>query len=186
MFFSFRKPTSTTVLMLFIVPVLFAAAMVGTNYILTGPLMTAAGGTGTSPSYQVVATVGQTASGNAESPSFKADSGSAAQQQTVVLPPPTTDLNSVFVYPNPLKPGSGGLFDASTITFKKLTHKVTIKIYTYNGMLVKTINKNDATVDYYQWDTIDENGAKVSSGIYIYLITNANGEKAKGKFGIIR
>ncbi|MBN1621270.1 MAG: T9SS type A sorting domain-containing protein [Endomicrobiales bacterium] len=166
--------------------VISAAVMTGVNYIIQGPLMSAAGGNSSSASYQAKATVGQATSGKAESASYKSDGGSMPQVDAVISAPPASNLQEVFVYPNPFKPGTGGLFDSDKITFSRLTETATIKIYTYTGALVATLEKTDTSVDYYEWDVTNESGDKIASGIYIYYIKSPGGEKAKGKFGIIR
>ena len=107
-------------------------------------------------------------------------------QTTLVLPAPALNLSETYVYPNPFKPGSGSVFDAPKIVFKKLTDRATIKVYSYAGQLVATLHKTDTSVDYYEWDAKNETGEYVASGVYVYLITNTSGEKISGKFGIIR
>ena len=170
------------------IAVAFGAAMIGANYILSGPLMTAAGGKAESTSFKVDSSVGQSIQGKAESASFQTQGGSSNQIQTavVVLAPSVSDLSEVYAFPNPFKPGAGGLYDASFITFKKLTGQATIKVFNYSGTCITTLEKTDSAVDYFQWDVINSDGDKVASGVYLYIIKNADGQMAKGKFSIIR
>jgi hypothetical protein len=89
------------------------------------------------------------------------------------------DINNVYAFPVPFKS------ENETITFANVYPESTIKIYTINGELVKTF-ENSGT-DYKQiWDVTNNLGEKVASGVYIYLITNPQGEKKTGKIAVIR
>lgn len=86
------------------------------------------------------------------------------------------------VYPNPFIPTKGHSF----ITFgglneDRLTKEVTIKIFTITGELVHKIERSDCNGQI-EWTPSNN----LTSGIYIYLITNLAGEQAKGKLGIIK
>jgi hypothetical protein len=182
-----KKVIVFTVIFLWLAAILYAISMISGSYILSSPLMTVAGGTAQSASFIVNSAIGQSAQGNASSASYQSQIGSnQIQTATVSLPPASTDLSQVYAFPNPFKPGTGGQFDASYITFNKLTDQVTIKIYNYSGVCVATLNKTDRSVDYYQWNTTNDSGEKLASGVYIYLIKNTAGQSAKGKFSIIR
>jgi hypothetical protein len=103
-------------------------------------------------------------------------------------PAALNDLSKVIVYPNPYKPGTGKNYDRSGgILFDNLTQKAKIKIYTIVGNLVREMNKDDMNKTY-QWNAENDYGAKVASGVYIYIITNPDKskDKAKGKIAIIR
>jgi hypothetical protein len=108
------------------------------------------------------------------------------------LPSLVTDLKNVRVYPNPYKPGSGTDFDNTSlgegIVFSNLTQSFKLKIFTVAGDLV--FSKEDLSDAYgsYLWDTKNEQGVNVASGVYIYLIENAldSSQSAKGKFSILR
>ncbi|MEW6606472.1 MAG: T9SS type A sorting domain-containing protein [bacterium] len=88
----------------------------------------------------------------------------------------TSDLTQVFVYPNPCYASRG-----QQLHFKRLTAQCTIKIFNIVGELVKEIEHNNGT-DEEVWT----NPGSIASGIYIYLITNNQGQKAIGKLGIIK
>jgi uncharacterized membrane protein YeaQ/YmgE (transglycosylase-associated protein family) len=103
-------------------------------------------------------------------------------------PAPENNLVKAKVYPNPYKPGTRGDFDRKGgVLFDNLTRKAKIKIYTITGDLVREINKDnfDRT---YEWNTENDYGKKLASGVYIYIITNPDkgGDKAKGKIAIIK
>lgn len=87
---------------------------------------------------------------------------------------------NVIIYPNPFKPDKGN----KGITFSGLTEEVKIRIFNIIGELVREVSVLGQTE--WQWNTKNDSGEKVSSGIYIYIITNSVGEKVSGKIGIIR
>ena len=90
------------------------------------------------------------------------------------------DLSEVFAYPNPYKSDRG----KGCITFTNLTEKAKIWITDISGNLIKKIMDTDVSggID---WYLDNENGEKVSSGIYIYYI-EGNGSSFIGKLAIVR
>lgn len=86
------------------------------------------------------------------------------------------NLSQVFAYPVPFKPGKH-----SCITFTNLTAYAKIKIYTISGEKVCELEETDGD-GRYRWDKSKD----ISSGVYIYVITNNQGEKRKGRVMIIR
>ena len=84
---------------------------------------------------------------------------------------PTNEMQNEFAleqnYPNP--------FNTSTeIRFKiPEAGNVSLKIYNSVGMLVKTLVDRNMSAGYHQviWDATDNNGTKMSSGIYFYKLT---------------
>lgn len=95
------------------------------------------------------------------------------------------DLASLKVFPNPWRPGSGGSYDASGVLFKNLTQTATIKIFTVAGIPVRTLEKTAADGDQKLWDGRNDGGAKVASGVYLYLVTGSASSK-KGRLAVIR
>jgi len=110
---------------------------------------------------------------------------SALQDGTDTEPPAleeekfASDLNRVKAYPNPYRGDKH-----SQIIFDNLTANIRIKIYTLKGELVREIKEQGGDRAY--WDVRNKNGEKVSSGTYIYYITNPKGQEKKGKAAIIR
>lgn len=100
---------------------------------------------------------------------------------TAVTIRPST-WTDVVGYPNPLK------WDESankSFTFLFIPDQtVTLRLYTLDGKLVKTINKNDNT-DRIVWNVDNERGRTVASGIYLYVIKGTTGEK-RGKIGFLK
>lgn len=68
------------------------------------------------------------------------------------------------------------------VTFASLPQNTTLKIYTILGEFV--FEKNEF-VDNYRWDLKNNEGKKVASGIYIYLLEDGQDKKV-GKLGVIR
>ena len=98
-------------------------------------------------------------------------------------PPPPNTTNSTFsprVYPNPWRSDkNSGL----PVTFANLPSGSTVKIFTVSGHLVRTLNESGGGAS---WDLTTDSGDKVASGVYVYLITDGQGDKVKGKAAIIR
>jgi len=91
------------------------------------------------------------------------------------------DLNGVIVYPNPFRPRSA---NDNVLKFIGLTDNVDIAIYTLRGDLVwsKHIRFTGGGAI---WDGRNLDGREVASGLYVYQITNADGEKATGRISVI-
>jgi len=90
------------------------------------------------------------------------------------------DVATANVYPNPWRADQ----DANpSMTFANLSGNTTIKIFTLSGRWVKTLMASSSNTS---WDLTNDANERVASGIYFYLITNDQGEKIRGKLGIIR
>ena len=166
---------------------LVAVALISTNYQGVISLLAIGGGNASSASYKMTESVlGQGMFGNAQSASYHNESGYVPQAETLSNPP-AADLKEVFVYPNPYKPNShGSRFYSDRITFKRLPAVCTLKVFTISGELAAKLEKTNSSVDYYEWPATNNSGEKLASGVYIYFITAPNGEKAKGKFSVIK
>ena len=93
---------------------------------------------------------------------------------------PSPDLTGVIVYPNPFKPAVGH----TRITFAALTQRVTIRIFNIAGELVE---KQDVSGQYsWDWDVKNTDEEELARGVYIWVVTNAAGEKRTGKIAIIK
>ncbi|MBU0580278.1 MAG: T9SS type A sorting domain-containing protein, partial [Candidatus Margulisbacteria bacterium] len=103
------------------------------------------------------------------------------------LIPFATNLSGLKVYPNPYRPDDGNIStgddNSRFITFEGLTDTSKIKIYTISGELVRVLDEGTAIVEW-QADNMDDE--KVASGIYIYIITDKDGNKKMGRITIIR
>jgi hypothetical protein len=89
------------------------------------------------------------------------------------------DLNSVYVYPNPVRPEYTG-----TVKIANLTNKATVKITDIEGNLVFETTSEGGTIE---WDTTAFGNYKVASGVYMILISAQDGiETTIKKVMIIR
>jgi len=100
-------------------------------------------------------------------------------QATITSVTSSNDLSGVRIYPNPFRSARGD----SQIIFDQLPAGSTVKIFTVSSRLVKTLS---APAGIAPWDLTNDSGDKVASGIYLYLITDGQGNKTHGKFTIIR
>jgi hypothetical protein len=129
-----------------------------------------------------------------------AESGIAvlsANLNTVELRPhfvANTNLNAIKVVPNPYvisaqweRERLGNISDGEPIrdlAFINLPAQCTIKIFTIDGDLLKTLYHNDGTGTAY-WDIRTDYNKLVATGVYFYHVASPGGEKL-GKFAIIR
>lgn len=93
----------------------------------------------------------------------------------------TEEMNSdnLLIYPNPVKPSYEGM-----LTISHLEYKSKVKIINVAG---KLICEGYSTGGTFTWNLRDNNNKKVSSGVYIILITDESGKrKATGKVTVIR
>ncbi|BDU50505.1 carboxypeptidase regulatory-like domain-containing protein [Haliovirga abyssi] len=96
------------------------------------------------------------------------------------------------IYPNPFTPANGGtLIGYKFTSAEQSIVYATIKIYTENGKLVKTLVDNDMrsklTKYYEKWDGLDNNGNEVKNGRYIVRLTieDIAGELSENKVVIL-
>jgi hypothetical protein len=104
---------------------------------------------------------------------------SVAVHQDVTLV--TADFSSLRAFPNPWR---SDRHTVSQIIFDGLPLSSTVKIFTVSGHIVRTLHPaTTSTV----WDLRNDEGDKVASGIYLYLVTVADSkEKTRGQLAIIR
>ncbi len=79
------------------------------------------------------------------------------------------DKDSVYAYPNPVRPDYTGL-----ITITGLSYNADVKIVTSSGTLVAEGRSNGGT---YTWDGLDRRGRRVASGVYMVQTATAEGDK---------
>ena len=164
----------------------YAGALISAQY--NFPVIVVVNGSANTASanYKIqTGTLGQSVFGSAHSSNYQ-NSGGFVNQAAALANPPAVNLSDAYVYPNPFKPNSPGSFQAAKITFKHLPPEATIKIFEITGKEVIELHKTDRTVDYYEWNAVNNSGQKLASGVYLFFMTAPNGGKAKGKFAIIR
>lgn len=100
-------------------------------------------------------------------------------------------LGKVYVAPNPLVITAN--FDGSTtqgdiydkIGFFGLPTKCDIRIFSYSGQLIATIEHRSDTYSH-EWFQISRNNQRIASGVYFYVVEDLlTGDRAHGKFVII-
>ena len=112
--------------------------------------------------------------------------GAVCNQAPPLQPqPPSTNASSFspHVYPNPWRSDKHA---GNPITFAQLSGNTTIKIFTVSGHLIKTLGAQGSGLGTLTWDLTNDSGSTVASGIYIYLVTNDQGQKARGKLAVIK
>ena len=92
---------------------------------------------------------------------------------------PSTDMNSVRIFPNPVRPGYTGV-----VAFSGLVADSNVKITDTAGNLIWETFSNGGSAS---WNLIDHNGKRPSSGIYFVFLSDEQGnETFVGKLAIIR
>tara|TARA_B100000315_G_scaffold260651_1_gene323724 strand:+ start:2128 stop:5337 length:3210 start_codon:yes stop_codon:yes gene_type:complete len=102
-------------------------------------------------------------------------------------PPPTIDLSSVQVVPNPYIVHS--MFPETEylklIRFTNLPSKCTITIFTISGEKVTQIEHENEDEGYITWDLRTVNNQEISPGLYLYVVESGK-QKHIGKFAVVR
>jgi hypothetical protein len=97
----------------------------------------------------------------------------------------------LYVAPNPLILSSN--FGGSTkegdikdkIGFYGLPKRSTIRVFSYSGQLIGTVEHNSNTYSH-EWFQISRNSQRIASGVYFYIVEDLDqGTRATGKFVII-
>lgn len=83
------------------------------------------------------------------------------------------DLNNVYVFPNPVRPGFEG-----DVNISGLINKANVKITDIEGNLVHEATSEGGTI---LWDTRAFGKHKVASGVYMIFITSEDGAESKVK-----
>jgi hypothetical protein len=98
-------------------------------------------------------------------------------------------LSNVRVVPNPFNLFQAKSFpgDADRLTFTNLTRRCTIRIFTVNGDLVKTIQKDDPSV-FVTWSPmLTDDNLFIAPDIYVFYVEDRDtGERTSGKFVVVR
>lgn len=85
----------------------------------------------------------------------------------------TENLNSVYIYPNPVRPEYSG-----TVKISGLIDKANVKITDIEGNLVYETISEGGTIE---WDTSAFGRYKVASGVYMVFISSQDGGETKVK-----
>ncbi len=100
-------------------------------------------------------------------------------------------LQHLMNYPNPFQNNTTFSFE---FNHPNTDIDVLIMIYSFSGKLIKTINQTVNTTGYHastiEWDGTDDNGAKISTGTYLYQLKirlqDGHEEKQIAKMVVIR
>ncbi len=105
--------------------------------------------------------------------------------------PASATLGKVYVVPNPLIVTNGIMNEqdlqgevTDRLQFYGLTKRCTIRIFSYSGQLVNTIEHNADAVSN-PWYQISTNTQMVASGVYFFVVEDESGAQARGKFVVI-
>ncbi|MCK4644463.1 VCBS repeat-containing protein [bacterium] len=93
------------------------------------------------------------------------------------IEPKIQDLSQVNVYPNPC-------YNNEVIVFENIPEHTNIKIYDISGVEVYEHLTDSERA--YEWNMKNNDGEKISAGVYIYIIENDKGERKICKFAIIK
>ncbi|MBI5596961.1 MAG: T9SS type A sorting domain-containing protein [Elusimicrobia bacterium] len=156
-----------------------AAGPAGGGFHVPNSGMTSGGGvTATGGGYAAAGSMGGPSATKMSGGGFSLSPGIVASQR-----PAAEDLSAAHPYPVPFIPTQGH----DKIIFTRLTARVTIRIYTLSGELVKTINKDSAVSDRMPWTPVaNEQGEPLASGVYLYHIQSTDGKTASGKLMVIK
>jgi hypothetical protein len=89
------------------------------------------------------------------------------------------DLSMLRIYPNPINFSKA---IRNTLKFGNLPQNTKIEIYNITGGLVRSINSIDT--NNVEWNGKNESGESIGMGLYVYLLTDVNGNKKIGKIGV--
>lgn len=105
----------------------------------------------------------------------------------------TEDMSKIRIVPNPYNINDPlvKLYyadkDGRQINFYNLPGKVSIRIFTENGDLIKTIEHDSPQSDGYEkWDMITDSQQVISSGVYVAVFQKPSGEVSYQKFIVVR
>ncbi|MCB0481880.1 MAG: hypothetical protein KDC83_10640 [Flavobacteriales bacterium] len=98
-------------------------------------------------------------------------------------------LDLIKIVPNPYYAYSSYETDKldNRIRITNLPRVVTVRIYTVNGTLVRTLKKDDDTITYLEWDLKNQSRVPIASGMYIFHIDAQDvGERVLKWMGVMR
>ncbi len=115
--------------------------------------------------------------------------------EIVVSVDTNTDLQRIYVVPNPYRSGtSAGTspnyhnFPDNSLKFFNVPKEAELKIFTVSGDLVWETYHTDpeGTDGIITWNTMNKHGELIGSGVYIYKCKSGTGESVYGRIVIIR
>jgi hypothetical protein len=103
--------------------------------------------------------------------------------------PPPEEFEPVAAVPNPFRESEivDGSPETQVVQFINSPPRGTLYLWTISGDLVRTITQDQPDVGVLEWDTRNEAGEKVASGVYIYKVVDlVSGQEAFGRLIVIR
>ncbi len=102
-------------------------------------------------------------------------------QVTVLAPGAFTDISQAVAYPVPYK----STMASRVITFKNLAPDTKVRIFTADSREVRSLSS--VIGENIEWDVKNDNGERVASGVYFYILENpTTAQTKKGKLVIIQ
>lgn len=101
---------------------------------------------------------------------------------SVTVSPMPTEFVLEQNFPNPFNP-------ATTINFAlPEANEVTLAIYTTTGQLVRTLVRGQVSAGNHSvsWNALDDSGARVASGVYLYTLKTSSGVLQKKKLILMK
>jgi len=101
---------------------------------------------------------------------------------------PVDNLGDVIAVPNPFVVNSGfaGNNEVNSIRFYGLTPRATIRIYSFSGQLIETIEHDNPQAGQAATFQVSRNNQDMASGVYFYHVSNPDGETYFGKLIIVK
>jgi hypothetical protein len=106
--------------------------------------------------------------------------GVSAQQNFIILPPLPLNLAQVKVFPNPLNLRSA---NTPMFNFANIPASAQIRIFTVSGHWVRNIESPNGVAN---WDLTNNSGQPVASGVYLYIVTDSQGDSQRGVIALAR
>jgi len=104
---------------------------------------------------------------------------------------PAEKMGKVYVIPNPLVVTNGvtGQSDLNgeitdRVQFFGLPRRCTIRIFSYSGQLINTI-EHDAAQYSDNWYQLSRSDQLIASGVYFFVVEDESGARTHGKFVVI-
>lgn len=95
----------------------------------------------------------------------------------------SASVSNAHPFPNPFRPNSNP--SHTKVTFTGMSAGAKIQVFTTAGEPVFEKQLDGAT-SAFDWGAVNDQGQSLATGVYLYLITGADGESKDGKIAVIR
>jgi hypothetical protein len=106
--------------------------------------------------------------------------GLSGNQTFTILSSSMQNLAQIKVFPNPLNLKSASI---PMFNFANIPANSHIRIFTVSGHWVKNIDNANGVAN---WDLTNDSGQAVASGVYLYLVTDNQGDTQRGVLALVR